>query len=76
MTGNILKAMISEISPTEQNEYHVISLVCETKKIESIETGQVGGWQSKMCEGGQKVQTLSYNINTSQGCDVQRRNYS
>ena len=32
MTGNILKAMISEISPTEQNEYHVISLVRGTKK--------------------------------------------
>ena len=51
----------------------------KTKNILDIENklvvarGQVVG---KMGEGGQKVQTSSYKINKSWGCDVQHGDYS
>ena len=38
---------------------------------------EVEGWRvGKICEGGQKVQTSSYNINKSWGCNVQHGDYN
>ena len=40
--------------------------------VPEVGNGRVG----KMGEGGQKVQTSSYNMNKSWGCNIQHGNYS
>ena len=36
---NLEGIMLSEISQTEKHKYYMVSLICETKKVELIETG-------------------------------------
>ena len=41
------------------------------KKRSDLWLPEAGGGQGELDEGGQKVQTSSYKINTYQGCNVQ-----
>lgn len=74
---NLEDTMLSEISQTEKDIYHIILYVESKWKTKLINTedrlvvtrGRV--WQvDKMGEEGQKVQAFSYNISKSQGCNI------
>ena len=71
--------MLSEISQTEKDKHHVISLICGTKNKQTHRyRQQVGGCQrqgvgEKWVKGGQKVQTPSYTINKLWRCNVSWR---
>jgi len=72
--------MLSKISQTEKDKYHMILLICGVKNkhkpIESknrlvVGRDEVGrGNVGEMGEGDQKVQTSSYKINKLWGCNV------
>ena len=69
--------MLSEISQTEKDIYHMILYVESKWKTKLINTEdrlvvtRGKGWGvDKMGEGGQKVQAFSYNIRKSQGCHI------
>ena len=63
--------MISEISQTEKDKYHMISLTCGILKKKQIYREEIGGClrqglgMDKMGKQSQKVQISSYTINTS-----------
>ena len=81
--------MWSEISQTEKDKYHMISLIC---KIQKIKKANKTKWkQTHRCreqmDGCQRggggwigkedweVQTSSYKINKPQGCNMQHKEY-
>ena len=72
--------MLSEIHQTEKDKCFMFSPVCWMNKYNKTETdtenklmvarGEVGGWIGELGEGEQEVQTTSYKINESKGCNV------
>ena len=81
---NLEDIMLSEISQVEEEKYCMISLYVESKKTELRNREQIGGCQGQggegllgeMVEGGQRVQTSSFNMNKFSGCNVQNGDYS
>ena len=50
------------------NKYNKTETDTENKLM--VARGEVGGWIGELGEGEQEVQTTSYKINESKGCNV------
>ena len=81
MCMDLENIMLSEISQTEKDKY-CISLMYEKRKNELIETenrfvvARGEGRELQMGKGSQEVQTSSYKIKKSWGCNAQHGDYS
>ena len=74
--------MLSDISQTKTDKYHVIHLCVKSKQTNKhntqlIDTENIrvvaGVWRCGVDEGGQKVQTSSYKVNAPWGCNAWHR---
>ena len=57
---------LNEVSQTQKDKYHVIDLtyMWTKKKMSSDMKNRLQGWNGKIDERGQKIQTSSYKINS------------
>ena len=62
---NLNGTMLSEISKTEKDKYHMISLICENlkKKFHSYKHSRIVVTRGRWQDAGQRIQACHYTMN-------------